>query len=99
MAAHHSLLTLQDALDGRLDAADRAALDAHLATCEACRRQSQALRWTRLRLAGASAGVDVPPTLDGELRRLLETATAPPVITPPPPPQPATKSWWSRLRG
>ncbi len=97
MADGHSLLTLQDALDGRLDPAGRAALDAHLTTCESCRRQSQALRWTRLRLAGASAGVDVPPALDGDLRRLLETATAPPASTPPPPPAP--KSWWSRLRG
>jgi anti-sigma factor RsiW len=67
---------LQDALDGRLPAAERAAVDAHLAECERCRRREQALRWTKVRLAGAADALPVPADLTGQLARALAAADA-----------------------
>jgi predicted anti-sigma-YlaC factor YlaD len=59
---------LSDALDDRLDGADRVALDAHLATCADCRAYAGELaglhRWMRLR-----AAEDVPDLSDRILAR------------------------------
>lgn len=68
----HPTDALQDALDGRLDAEARAALDAHLATCAQCRRELDALGWTKAQLAAASRVQDVPEDLDAQIRRALD---------------------------
>lgn len=90
------LLRLQDALDGRLSEFDRAAVAHHLAACEACRRQSAALRWTKLRLAGAS-GMAVPASLADEVTAALTRPVAPadpaPADPPPADTAPPTSGW------
>ncbi|HEX9579512.1 MAG TPA: zf-HC2 domain-containing protein [Gemmatimonadales bacterium] len=43
----HLEIELQDLLDGRLEAARRPEIEAHLAACERCRRHLDALRWAR----------------------------------------------------
>ncbi len=50
----HPVEALQELLDDRLAAADRAALEGHLTTCERCRRELELLRWTRQALRGAA---------------------------------------------
>lgn len=70
----HSLTRLQDALDGRLPAAERAAVAAHLETCEPCRRRERALRWTKVRLAGCADALPVPADLSQQLARALDHA-------------------------
>jgi anti-sigma factor RsiW len=99
----HDLLRLQDALDGRLAEFEQAAVEHHLASCEACRRRSQALRWTTLRLAGA-AGMAVPPTLADDLAAALAVEERPHTGEPseprPSPPAPrGWRAWLSRLFG
>ena len=77
----HPIDLLQDALDGRLDESQRAALDAHLATCGRCRHELAALRWTKAQLQGVASAEDSPgdlvfrlrQALDNEDRRLSET--------------------------
>ncbi|HJS74686.1 MAG TPA: zf-HC2 domain-containing protein [Vicinamibacteria bacterium] len=61
----HPRNALQDALDGRLDPAAQAKLESHLASCPDCRRELQALRWTK---AQASAARSLPPSSDLEAR-------------------------------
>ena len=67
----HSPLRLQDALDGRLTAADRLAVGEHLVGCEPCRRTLHALRWTKVRMAGAGAVLPIPGRLETEVREAL----------------------------
>ncbi len=71
-APHHPVDALQDAIDGRLDADQRAALDAHLAACSRCRREYEALRWTKTQLAGAARAIEVPAGLEARLRSVLD---------------------------
>jgi anti-sigma factor RsiW len=68
-AASHPTDLVQDAVAGRLDEAQRAVLDAHLATCERCRRELAALRWTRVQLASS---VEAPPDIVEDLRAALD---------------------------
>lgn len=71
-AANHPTDLLQDAIGGRLDSSQRATLDAHLATCEVCRRELAALSWTKTQLTVAVPVVDVPEDLVGQVRRALD---------------------------
>ena len=68
----HPTDALQDALDGRLDAEALAALDEHLATCAQCRRELDALRWTKAQLAASRTVLDVPDDVTARLRRALD---------------------------
>lgn len=70
-AQNHPTEELQDAIDGRLDARQQAALDLHLAVCAACRREMAALQWTKAQLARAARTGDVPDDLDALVRRAL----------------------------
>ncbi len=71
-APNHPTDALQDAIDGRLDPDQRAALEAHLATCEPCRRQMAALTWTKTQLATGARTVDVSDDLEARVRRALD---------------------------
>ncbi|MEQ1854078.1 MAG: zf-HC2 domain-containing protein [Chthoniobacteraceae bacterium] len=81
---------LQNLLDGRLDAAMSGEVERHLETCEACRREYEALRWTKQvaskRLAAAPAPADLRASI---LQSLRAEATAsesetPKIVTLPP---------------
>ena len=81
---------LQDLLDGRLDAAMSSEVERHLETCDACRREYEALRWTKQvagkRLTAAEAPADLRANI---LQSLREEATAsqsetPKIVTLPP---------------
>ncbi len=52
--------TLQTLLDGELNGADRAAVDAHVAACEVCAAEITGLREAAGAFAGAMAVLDVP---------------------------------------
>jgi anti-sigma factor RsiW len=70
---HPPTEVLQDAVDGRLDASRRAALDAHLTDCEACRHKRDALAWVTQQVGGpARAGVAVPSDLEAAIRASLD---------------------------
>jgi anti-sigma factor RsiW len=68
----HPTDLLQDAIDGRLDAAARAELDAHLASCEQCRRELDALRWTKTQAGLQGRSLDVPPDFYARVQSLLD---------------------------
>jgi anti-sigma factor RsiW len=69
----HPTDALQDALDGRLAPEARAAFDAHVASCERCRRELEALRWTKAHVAAAADRMlDMPVDLDSRLREALD---------------------------
>jgi len=70
----HPIDLVQDALDGRLGGSQRAALDAHLATCDRCRRELAALRWTKTQLAAVATAEDAPQELFAQLREALDGA-------------------------
>jgi|GEM_PF-1978442 hypothetical protein len=74
MSAHIPLEDLSAHIDGALPPARRDQVDAHLATCEECRREYESLLWTveftrslpRARMPeGASLGVSVPAEPEG----------------------------------
>jgi hypothetical protein len=67
----HPREALQDAIDGRLTAAEREALDAPLADCARCRRELQAMRLIKLQLARARSS-ELPAELESQLRRALD---------------------------
>ncbi|MGH9389938.1 MAG: anti-sigma factor family protein, partial [Vicinamibacteria bacterium] len=69
--AQHPTDALQDALDHRLDPAKLAELEAHVATCAACRRELDALRWTKAQ-AGAARSLELPPGFEVRLRGALD---------------------------
>lgn len=69
----HPTDALQDALDGRLAPEARAAFDAHVASCERCGRELEALRWTKANVAAAAERMlDAPVDLDSRLRQALD---------------------------
>jgi len=68
----HSPLRLLEALDGRLTPEQRLAVGEHVLGCERCRRTLHALRWTKVRMAGAGAALPVPGQLEKDLRQALE---------------------------
>jgi anti-sigma factor RsiW len=80
----HSPLRLLLALDSRLTPADRLAVDEHVLGCERCRRALHALRWTKVRMAGAGAALPIPGHLEDELRQaLLAERAGVPTSAPP----------------
>ena len=71
---NHLGTTLQDFLDGRLAAAPRSDVEAHLGRCPQCRRQLEALRWVRDVALKQLPGEDVPPALAGRVAAALDAA-------------------------
>jgi len=95
----HSPLRLQEALDGRLTPEGRLAVAEHVLVCERCRRTLHALRWTRVRLAGAGAALPTPDHLERDLRQALNIQAS--EVARPAPPQVAaagarSRSFWRR---
>jgi anti-sigma factor RsiW len=94
---------LQDALDGRLDARQLADLQRHLEVCVECRREIDALRWTKAQAAAARTLVTAPPDLEASVRRALDAIDAegaatsgnePPVTTPARS-RGRSRGWWT----
>lgn len=67
----HPKDALQDALDGRLDPREQAKLDSHLASCRDCRRELEALRWTKAHARSAHSLL-TPFDLEARLRAALD---------------------------
>jgi anti-sigma factor RsiW len=67
----HPKHALQDALDRRLDPSEQAKLDSHLASCLDCRRELDALRWTRAQ-ASTAQSLSPPSDLEDRLRAALD---------------------------
>ncbi len=61
---------IQDLLDNRLDAPARAEVERHLETCDECRREFEALQWTRQVAIKRFAQVETP----AELREKISLA-------------------------
>jgi anti-sigma factor RsiW len=69
---NHLGATLQDFLDGRLDAAGQAEVRAHLDDCRQCRGQLEALRWVRDVALKQLPDQEVPATLAGRIAAALD---------------------------
>lgn len=65
-------LLLQGLLDGELDAANAAGLEAHLETCDSCRAALARLRGLRAVLTAADAGYAAPAALRSRVEQALE---------------------------
>jgi len=93
---------LQDLLDGRLDAATSGEVERHLETCDTCRREYEALRWTKQiagkRLAATPAPADLRASILQSLRAEAAAAQTetPKIVTLPPQ---DTKPWLRPLLG
>lgn len=70
----HPHEALHDAVDGRLDAGARAALDGHLAGCAACRAELEAIRWTKAQVAASRGDATVPAEFESWLQATLAPA-------------------------
>lgn len=69
----HPVDDLLDAVDDRLAGPRLAALEEHLATCDRCRAEFDALRWTKRQLAVAGrAGGDEDAAFESRLRAALD---------------------------
>ena len=78
---------LQDFLDGRLDTALSSEVQHHLETCETCRREYEALYWTKQVAAQRCAAAPAPADLRASILHSLRTEAAssqhqPPKIVP-----------------
>jgi anti-sigma factor RsiW len=62
---------LQDLLSGHLRHDQRAAVENHLLTCDQCRKELDALRWTQEQLAKLPA-IEVPPELQESVLHVLD---------------------------
>ena len=67
---------LQDFLDGRLDAALSSEVQHHLETCETCRREYEALYWTKQVAAQRCAAAPAPADLRASILHSLRTEAA-----------------------
>ncbi len=65
---------LQELLDDRLDAATRDAVEQHLETCAVCRREFDALSWTKQVAAKHLAAPPAPAGLHADILAALQTA-------------------------
>lgn len=75
---------IQDLLDQRLDPATRAEVEQHLETCEECRREFNALRWTKQVVAGQLKTAGAPAELRERVLQALKPGGLPPnAVTPP----------------
>lgn len=63
---------LQELLDGRLPSGGRRQVEAHLEGCERCRREWQALVWTKQLVAGLRETAPVPDAMRAELLAALD---------------------------
>lgn len=63
---------IQDLLDNRLDAPMRAEVERHLESCSECRREFEALRWTKLLAAKRFAAKEAPSGLRQNILRTLK---------------------------
>jgi anti-sigma factor RsiW len=72
--ASHLGVTLQDFLDGRLDARQQAEVRVHLAGCSSCRRELEALRWVRDVALKQLPSEEVPPALAARVAAALDAA-------------------------
>jgi len=97
--SRHPHEALHEALDGRLDPAERADLERHLATCESCRRELEALRWTKARVASLRSEEALPPQLAADLRRALNESDKPQDLDPRGAIQPAAHAAPQARRG
>lgn len=92
----HPLAALHAAVDGRLDAAERAALDRHLETCEACRREFEVQ--SRLKRAvTALPAPDVPADLAARIAagiQLIDREQAASTEVPATSPRAVSRGWW-----
>jgi Putative zinc-finger len=68
----HPRDALHEALDGRLNPAQRADLERHLAECERCRHEMEVLRWTKAQVSRSQLEAAVPPDLEARIRRALD---------------------------
>ena len=66
---------IQEFLDGRLSGERRAALEEHLAACESCRREREAISAVRAAARRALGSGEVPPEVSEEIRRALDRET------------------------
>lgn len=71
---NHLGATLQDFLDGRLDAAHQAEIQEHLDGCPQCRRQLEALRWVRDAALKRLPAEELPPGLAARVAGALDAA-------------------------
>src|SRR5687767_13104726 len=71
-SAKHLGATLQDFLDGRLDAARQAEVRAHLEACPQCRAELETLRWVRDVALKQLPGEEVPPALTERVAAALD---------------------------
>jgi len=74
---------VQDLLDNRLDAPMRAEVERHLESCVECRREFEALRWTKLFAAKQFAAKEAPPELRQNILRTLKAEAGRPEATTP----------------
>src|SRR2546425_1161829 len=81
--ASHLGVTLQDFLDGRLDAGQQAEVRVHLAGCSSCRRELEALRWVRDVALKQLPSEEVPPALAARVAAALDVA-----------PRTVGRAWW-----
>src|SRR3954468_9216079 len=63
---------IQDLLDNRLDARTRAEVERHMEACTECRREFEALRWTKSFAAKQFAAKSAPPELRDNILRAFE---------------------------
>ena len=65
---------IQDLLANRLDAQMRAEVEQHLQTCQECRREFEAMRWTRQIAATRVRGASAPSELRENILRAVRTS-------------------------
>ena len=76
---------LQDLLDGRLDALMSSEVERHLGTCDECRREYEALRWTKQVATNRHATAEAPADLRESILQSLRTKVElPSIVTLPP---------------
>ncbi len=75
---------IQDLLDQRLDAATRGEVERHLAACEECRREFEALRWTKQVAARRFKAAATPEELRENILRSLRSSNQPANVETPP---------------
>ena len=69
-------MLLSGLVDGELDAANTALLEAHLARCEGCREELERIQAVRALLAGGGVRYEAPETLKRRIAELPELSRA-----------------------
>lgn len=81
---HHLRDEIQDLLDDRLGARERADAQAHLEVCEECRHQLRRLEWIKRLTAGHLTTAEVPDSLRANISAALDREDA----------RAASQPWW-----